>query len=52
MRKDCDRSGMLRSCMLKWHYRLGHLNVRDLARSIRDCISSNINLKDIDKLSH
>lgn len=42
---NCECSELLK------HYRLGHLNAHDLTRSIRDRVSSNVNLKDIDKLS-
>jgi len=48
----CAKAATAKECseLLKWHYRLGHLNARDLARSIWDHVSD-ISLKDIDKLS-
>jgi len=47
----CAKAATAKECSeLKWHYRLGHLNARDLARSIWDYVSD-ISLKDIDKLS-
>jgi len=50
----CAKAAITTECseLWKWHYRLGHLNTRDFARSVRDRVSSNVNLKDVDKLSH
>jgi len=49
----CIKAAIATECseLLKWHYLLSHLNARDLARSIRDRVSSDVSLKNIDKLS-